>query len=217
MNTATHPSPPTRRPRNSLSRDAILDAAETLARGGLENVTMRAVASSLPASPMAIYRYVATKEELVDAMLDRVLGRFVAPTPTEDWRADLEAFAYAHRQLLVEHAWAITVLFTHPSPGLDAVRIGECALRILKRGGLEGADAVAAFTALLGLNYGWAAFASASDPSRSDAAREIGGALAALDPDEFPLTLAVAGHMASYADDDNYDRALATLLRGIAT
>ena len=52
------------------------------------------------ASPMALYRYFATKDELVDAMLDRVLGRIELRPPTDDWLADLTAFAAAHRAVL---------------------------------------------------------------------------------------------------------------------
>ena len=216
MTPSTPSASPGRRPRNSLSLDAILDAAEVLAAASLDDVTMRAVAAALGASPMAIYRYVATKEELVDGLLDRVLGRFDPPPPTDDWRHDLGAFARAHRRLLVEHPWAVTVLFTHPVPGLGAVRIGEHALAVLGRGGVEDVDAVAAFSAVLALNYGWAAFSAGRDPDRHDAAPDIGDLLAALDPDEFPATSAAAAHLAAYGDDDQYDRALTALLVGIA-
>src|SRR5262245_7663685 len=68
----------TRRARGSLSRELILDAAEAVAQqGGFDALTLRAVAERLQAAPMALYRHFATKEELVNALLDRVLGRFV--------------------------------------------------------------------------------------------------------------------------------------------
>ena len=119
---------------------------------------MRAVASRLGAVPMALYNHFATKEQLVAALLDRVLGRFEPPPPTDDWVEDLRAFARAHRRLLAEHAWAVAPIFTNPSPGLSSVRIGELAMGILKRGGLSDAHAVAAFSGLIAINYGWASF-----------------------------------------------------------
>ena len=78
------PSTPsrTRRPRGSLTPDAILDAAEEVAVDGFAALTMREVAARVGAAPMSLYRYYATKDELVDALLDRVLGRLVAPAPT---------------------------------------------------------------------------------------------------------------------------------------
>src|SRR5215212_8962810 len=78
----------TRRPRGSLSREVILDAAEAVAAEGFGALTMRAVAARLGAVPMALYNHFATKEQLVDALLDRVLGRFEPEPATEDWIED---------------------------------------------------------------------------------------------------------------------------------
>src|SRR5215210_7812840 len=134
----------TRRPRGSLSREVILDAAEEVAAQGFGALTMRAVAGRLGAVPMALYNHFATKDALVDALLDRVLGRFEPEPPTGDWAEDLRRFARAHRRLLVRHPWAVAPLFTQPNPGVAAVRIGEHALGILRAGGLADARAVAA-------------------------------------------------------------------------
>src|SRR5215208_8040412 len=98
------PKTRTRRPRGSLTRKGILDAAEAVAAQGFDALTMRAVAARLEAVPMALYNHFATKEQLVDALLDRVLGRFDPAPPSGDWIEDLRAFARAHRRLLAEHA-----------------------------------------------------------------------------------------------------------------
>jgi AcrR family transcriptional regulator len=208
---------PTRRPRNSLTAEAILDAAERVAAGGLDGLTVRAVAAELEAAPMSLYRYFATKEALVDALLDRVLGRFDPGPATDDWRADLASFARAHAQLLADHPWAVAVLFSRPAPGLNAVGVGEQALAILQRGGIEGADAVATFSALLAFSYGWQAFATAQDPSAppTSQAPDIAPLLAALPVERFPLTVAVAEPMAAYAGPENFERALALVLGGV--
>src|SRR3954464_12063524 len=108
------PKPRTRRRRGSLSREVILDAAQAVAAHGFAPLSMRAVAARLGAVPMALYNHFATKEQLVDALLDRVLGRFAPPPPSEDWIEDLQGFARAHRRLLVEHPWAVAPLFTQP-------------------------------------------------------------------------------------------------------
>src|SRR5215218_294925 len=106
-----------RRPRNSLTVESIIDAAESVAIEGFDGLTIRAVASELGASPMALYRYFATKDELVDALLDRVLGRFEEPAATDDWFADLHTFARNHYAMLASQPWAITPLVSHPNPG----------------------------------------------------------------------------------------------------
>lgn len=167
---------------------------------------------------MALYRYFATKDELVDALLDRILGRHATPAPGEDWVADLADFARAHRMLLALHPWAIVPLFTQPNPSLNATRIGELALGILRRGGITGGDAVACFCGILALNYGWSAFAAARSAATridKDPGVAIGAAIAALPARRFPLTVAVADQMSAYGSDEHYEQALGQLISGI--
>jgi AcrR family transcriptional regulator len=211
-------SPPAaraRRPRGSLTRDLILDAAEEVAQHGFEALTLRAVAARLEAAPMALYRYFATKDELVNALLDRVLGRFAPEPPSDDWVTDLRRFARAHRQLLDQHPWALAGFFSHPNPGLNATRIGEVALEILSRARLADESVVATFSGLLALNYGWSAFASARDALPANAAEQVRQALAMLPLSEYPHTAAVARDMALYGSDRHYGMVLEQLLAGI--
>jgi AcrR family transcriptional regulator len=184
----------TRRPRGSLTRAGILDAAETVARRSFGELTIRAVAGQLGAAPMALYNHVADKDELVDALLDRVLSRFEPPSPTGDWIADLRAFAHAHRRVLTDHAWAVAPIFSRPNPGPSAVAIGEHAFGILARGGLGEDDAIAAFSGVLALNYGWSSFT---------AAREL---------DTSGIT---AEQMGAYGSDEHYAFVLDCLLSGL--
>jgi AcrR family transcriptional regulator len=204
-----------RRPRGSLSRDLILDAAEAVAEAGFESLTLRAVAARLEAAPMALYRHFATKEQLVNALLDRVLGRFAPEPSSGDWVADLRAFARAHRRLLDRHPWALAALFGHPNPGPGATRIGEVALAILSRAGFPDDRVVATFSGLIALNYGWSAFASARDTQPSDAAGQVRAALAALPRAEYPLTAAVADELADYGSDRHYELVVDQLLVGV--
>ena len=67
--------------------------------------------------------------------------------------------------------------FNQPNPGLGAVRIGEFALAILRRGGLSDDRAVATFSGLIALNYGWSSFTAARDLDPA-ARADVGAALA---------------------------------------
>lgn len=212
-------SPTPRRPRrgrSSVTAEEILIAAEHVARDGYEALTMRAVATQMGASPMALYRYFATKDELIDAMLDRVLARITLSPPTDDWLIDLTAFATAHRSLLAAHPWAIVPLFTHSNPGLSAAMIGEKAFEILKRGGVTGAEAVATFCGILALNYGWFAFRAARDATREavDPEAVLADQLSRLPADRFPLTRSVAGELSHYGSDAHYALAIRQLITG---
>jgi len=206
-------SPRPRRTRNSLTITSILDAAEAVASTGMESLTIRAVAEELGSSPMGLYRYVAGKEELVEALLDRVLGRMPAVPESGDPLEDLAAFATAHRDLLLAHPWAVPGLIAHPLPGPNALPIGEQALRILHRLGVDGDRAVAAFSGIIALNYGWVSFsiarsATAAAPSLQ---RIASGPLG-----DFPYTTAVAEAMARFGSEDHYAMVLTGLLSGLS-
>jgi AcrR family transcriptional regulator len=206
-------TPRSRRARNSLTVEEILDVAERVAAGGIETLTIRAVATELESSPMALYRYFSTKDELVDALLNRVLGRMEPPSESESWIEDLGGFARNHRDMLARHRWAVTALFAHPVPGPNALPIGEWALHILARGGITGDAAVATFSGIIGLNYGWASFvvARAGGAGKSLAEDLADPGLAQL----FPLTASVAGPMSRYGSADHYELVLGQLLAGI--
>jgi AcrR family transcriptional regulator len=182
----------TRRPRGSLSPELILDAV-----------------------PMALYNHFATKEQLVDALLDRVLSRFAPAPPSGDWIEDLRAFARAHRRLLAEHAWAVAPLFTQPNPGLGAVRIGEHVLGIIDCGGLSKHRSVAVFSGLIALNYGWASFTAARDLDPGGPSHDVTALLRQLPPAMFPLTVGVAEEMGAYGSDEHYELVLDLLLGGL--
>ena len=213
---SSQPHPRRRRARGSLTPEEILDAAEAIAAGeGFGALSMRAVAGRIGAAPMALYNHFATRDALVDALLDRVLHRFAPEPPTDDWREDLRAFARAHRRLLSGHPWAVAPLFSQPNPGLGAVRIGEHALGILERGGLTGARAVAAFSGVIALNYGWSSFTAARELDPGGAAHEVAGMLAQLPAALFPRTVAVAEDMGAYGGDEDYELVLGALVGGL--
>jgi AcrR family transcriptional regulator len=203
-----------RRPRNSLTIEGILHAAEQVAEDGLEALTIRAVAARLESSPMGLYRYFRTKEELVAALLNRVLGRIRLEPAGADWAADLRLFARRHRELLTGHPWAIAPLISNPYPGPNVLPIGEHALAILRRAGLDGDDAVALFSGIIALNYGWSSFAVARAASGRAGSAPV-GALPPVPP-EYPETGAAAEPMNRYGSDAHYEVALDALLTGIA-
>src|SRR6202167_3531352 len=80
-------------PAPSRSRAQIATAAVELADAeGLEAVSMRRVATALGIGAASLYRYLESKDELYDLMVDHVEGEDGPPPPlTGDWRADLSA------------------------------------------------------------------------------------------------------------------------------
>src|SRR5699024_7653277 len=92
-----------------LSRAGIVRRAIELAdRGGLEAVTMRAVAVELGSVAAALYRHVKNREQLVDFVRDAVLAERTEVSPTGDRRADLRAFALGLLTVHEAHPWLST-------------------------------------------------------------------------------------------------------------
>ncbi len=89
-----------------LSRPQVLAAAVALAdREGLAAVSMRHLAAELGVVPMALYKHVADKNDLVAGMIDLVVAGYAAPPPGLEWREGVRRRVLAARDALLEHPW----------------------------------------------------------------------------------------------------------------
>src|SRR4051812_27658865 len=94
-------------PREPLSRDRVLATAVGLAdASGLAALSMRTIAAELGVVPMALYKHVAGKEELVDGMVDAVLAEFEPADPSLGWRDAVRARVLSARRAVLRHPWA---------------------------------------------------------------------------------------------------------------
>ncbi|MFJ8580944.1 TetR/AcrR family transcriptional regulator [Micromonospora sp. NPDC093277] len=93
--------------RTPLSRDRILRAAVTLAdEAGIESLSMRNLAQDLGVVPMALYKHVANKDELLDGMIDVVVGEIDPLVPEADWKQTVRGRILSARRVLLRHPWA---------------------------------------------------------------------------------------------------------------
>jgi AcrR family transcriptional regulator len=93
--------------RAPLSRDRVLQAAVALADvGGVEALSMRRLAQELGVVPMALYKHVANKDELLDGMVDVVLGEIEPPGPSADWQVAVRRRVLSAREAVLRHPWA---------------------------------------------------------------------------------------------------------------
>ncbi len=100
------PERASRGPAPSLSREEITTAAVTLAdTQGIEAVSMRALAVELGVGAASLYRYVARKDELIDLMVDAVMGSDLQFEVRGDWREDLRSYARGLRAMTLRHPW----------------------------------------------------------------------------------------------------------------
>ncbi|WP_436770849.1 TetR/AcrR family transcriptional regulator [Yinghuangia sp. YIM S09857] len=123
------PERASRGPAPGYDRDALAAAGIALADAqGLAAVTMRAVADALGAGPASLYRYIATREELVELMVDRAHAGIRLPERTGDWLADLLALARETRRVTLDHPWLLDATATRTPLGPSTVAYLEHAL-----------------------------------------------------------------------------------------
>jgi AcrR family transcriptional regulator len=128
---------PPRRGR-SLSRDDIVTAAVEVADAeGAQAISMRRIARELNAGTMSLYWHVASKDELLDLMLDAVEGEQKFPETTGDWRTDLRAMAWTQRTVLHKHQWLMDFIGGRPPLGPNVLRNLERSLAVLDKPGVD--------------------------------------------------------------------------------
>ena len=101
--------------RAPLSRDRVLRAAVALADdAGIDSVSMRRLAQDLGVVPMALYKHVANKDELLDGMVDVIVGEIDPPAHGADWKDAIRQRILSARRSLLRHRWASQVVETRP-------------------------------------------------------------------------------------------------------
>ncbi|KQW05222.1 TetR/AcrR family transcriptional regulator [Streptomyces sp. Root369] len=124
------PEPPNRPVPAALSRERIVRAAVQLADAdGLEAVSLRKVATALDVGPMRLYSYIASKEELLDLMVDAAYAE-IRPVG-DDWREVLRSLAETTRQTAHQHEWLADLLGGRPQLGPHALARGEAVVAAL--------------------------------------------------------------------------------------
>ena len=93
--------------RQPLNRERVLAAAVTLADEiGLDALSMRRLAAELGVVPMALYKHVAHREELITGMVDVLIAEIGPAADQDDWRSAVRHRVLSARETLRAHPWA---------------------------------------------------------------------------------------------------------------
>jgi AcrR family transcriptional regulator len=221
-------SRPTRGPRRSLSLERVVAAGVAVAAAeGIGAVSMNRVAKELGTSAMSLYRYVASKDELLALMVDQALG---APSVTDaraGWRSGLERWSWAALAAYRRHPWALQVPISGPPVTPNSIAFLEQGLRCLSGTPLEPHEKMSVILTLSSYVRSWALLTSqidaavtGGDPAAAEVLRNYGKILGALtDPADFPaLHEVLAANVFDPAEevpDDDFVFGLARLLDGV--
>ena len=142
--------------RKPLSSARVLQAAVALAdEAGLEAFSMRGLAQELGVVPMALYKHVANKEQLLDGMVDIVFSEIELPSGDLDWGSAMRRRAISTREALKRHGWAIGMMESrHPGPA--NLRNHNAVMGCLRKAGFSFKMAIHAYSVQDAYIYGFA-------------------------------------------------------------
>ncbi|MFB9182052.1 TetR/AcrR family transcriptional regulator [Dactylosporangium sucinum] len=200
----------TRGPQPEHSRAELAAAAMRLAdAGGLEAATMRAVAGELGTAAASLYRYLSSRDDLLDLMVDAALGELdLTDPPSGDWLEGLVALAHQQLALYRRHPWLLQAAMRRGAYGPRAMDYFEHCLRTmapLSCGTAAKLEAVGVLTGLVSLFAAQPAAAPA-DPSAF---------FAAATEQAHPHLLAALSTPGDPPEPDLFDRLIRSVLRGL--
>lgn len=190
-----------------LTREEIVDVAMAHVDAlGLGSLSTRQLAAELGVTPMALYRHVRNKDEILVAVVDVLLTRLGLPgVEASQWRAWLEELAQSLRGLFVEHPVAVEVFARQPVTTPGALRRLTAASVVLEQAGFAPEEAVRVYAAVHTYTVGFCAL---------EATRRAGPGLG---PDDGPAPDdATAALIAAFVSDDQFAYGLRSLIAGIA-
>jgi AcrR family transcriptional regulator len=124
--------------RTPLSRDRVLRAAVALADdAGIDAVSMRKLSQELGVVPMALYKHVANKEELLDGMVDVIVDEIDPPDTGSGWKTAVRQRILSARQALLRHPWASRVIESRTTPTPITLAYLDSMIGMFRAGGLS--------------------------------------------------------------------------------
>ncbi|WP_309105755.1 TetR/AcrR family transcriptional regulator C-terminal domain-containing protein [Arthrobacter sp.] len=124
--------------RAPLSRERVLHAAVALAdEAGVESLSMRKLSQKLDVVPMALYKHVANKEELLDGMVEVIVSEIDTRVRDENWKEAVRLRILSAREAMLRHRWASQVVESRTHAPPVVLEYMDSLIRLFRAGGLS--------------------------------------------------------------------------------
>jgi AcrR family transcriptional regulator len=124
--------------RTPLNKERVLRAAVELAdREGVDGLSMRRLSAELGVVPMALYKHVANKDELLDGMIDVVVAEIDPPRTDTDWKTAVRERILSARRMLLRHPWASRVMESRTRPTMTVMAYMDSMIAMFLAGGFS--------------------------------------------------------------------------------
>ncbi|MEE6179355.1 TetR/AcrR family transcriptional regulator [Mycobacterium sp. 050134] len=212
-----------RRERGSINPDDIITGAFELAEQvSIDNLSMPLLGKHLDVGVTSIYWYFRKKDDLLNAMTDRALSKYVFATPyveASDWRESLRNHARSIRKTFLGNPILCDLILIRAALSPKAARLGaqemELAIANLVEAGLSPEDAFDTYSAMSLHVRGSVVLHRLSEKNQSpDSESRTFEDTMAIDPGSTPLLARVTGqgHRIGAADETNFEYGLDCIL-----
>ncbi len=143
-------------PRTPLTRERVLRAASAFAdENGIESLSMRRLGQQLGVEAMSLYNHVANKDEILDGMVEMVVGEFEVPPEGVDWKVAMRQTAKSIHEVLLRHPWASVLIESRVQASPVRFRYGDAVSGTLRRAGFSIELAYRAFLTIESYIHGF--------------------------------------------------------------
>jgi len=134
----------------------VLRTALRLAdRSGIDSLSMRRLGQEVGVEAMSLYNHVASKDDLLDGLIDLVFAEILVPPAAAGWRTAMRERAVSAREVLKRHPWALGVMESRSRPGPANLRHHDAVLAALRTAGFSVEMAAHAYSLLDAYIYGF--------------------------------------------------------------
>ncbi len=206
----------TPRDKRPLTRELIVDAALALLdREGLQGLSMRRLAQELGSGAASLYWHVGDKEELLNLLLDRIVGETPVPEPDpENWQGTVKELARGIRKHLSQRRDAAQISLGRVPAGPHSLPILERNLAVLAASKLP--PQVIAYAAdMFALYVGAFAYEESLGRDMAGEAEQFAQYLRSLPPAQFPTHTRHAAELVAAHLDARFEFAIELLVRGL--
>jgi len=140
-----------------LQKEQIVRAAVKLAdEVGIEGLSMRKLGQALGVEAMALYHHFASKDMLIDSMVDSVHAEVKAPRDGDDWREAMRRRAISAVEAISVHRWAAPLMESRNNPGAASMQLADATVRCLRNSGFSIEMVAHTLTLLDAYTFGFA-------------------------------------------------------------
>ncbi|HEY3560585.1 MAG TPA: TetR/AcrR family transcriptional regulator C-terminal domain-containing protein [Kribbella sp.] len=202
--------------RIPLNRERVLRAAIALAdRDGIESLTMRNLGQAVGVEAMSLYNHVRNKNDLLDGIVDLILGDIDVPPAGTHWKTAMRRRSISAHEALLAHPWAAMQIMSRFNIGPGMTRYLDATLGRLREGGFSITGALDAWHTLDSHLFGFT-LQQLNLPFRADEAPQVSASvLGGIPVNDYPYVAEVIGHVMRSGRVEDFELGLDLILDGL--